>query len=173
MVFRMICVANVFKYKGHEDLMAAIKLIGPALPEPWLLTLVGRGTERFNGAWRVRGVGYCPYIRERLANSDLFILPSHEEGCSNALLEAMACGVPVIATDIGGNKDAIIHGNTGLLVPPSNQLALGQAIIWMAAQPERRKRMADRAKADVAKRFSFNRCIDDYEALYRSALKGA
>ncbi len=171
-VFQMICVANAFTYKGHEDLLAAIRQIGPQLPEPWNLWLVGRGTEKYT-TWRVHGLGYRTDVASLLASSDLFILPSHEEGSSNALLEAMAAGVPVIATQTGGNTDAIIQGISGVLVPTRSPVALGAAIVAMAANLDMRARMAKAAKQDIARRFTWERCVDDYEALYHSAIEGA
>lgn len=171
--FTMLCVANAFPYKGHEDLLAALRLAGPSLPEPWVLYLAGKGTERFTG-FRVEGLGYCkPYqIALMLAATDLFILPSHEEGCSNALLEAMACGVPVIATDVGGNKDVVIHGHSGWLVKPKDPQSLANGIVYMANNLGTRSAMAHNAESDIAKRFGFERMIDDYRALYRSAVTG-
>ncbi len=170
-VFQMICVANAFAYKGHEDLLAAIRRIGPGLPEPWNLWLVGRDTEKYS-SWRVDGLGYRTDIAELLACSDLFILPSHEEGSSNALLEAMAAGVPSIATQVGGNADAIIPGITGILVPVRSPAALGAAILAIATNPGMRAKMAKAARQDVARRFTWDRCLDDYEALYHSAIEG-
>ncbi len=170
--FHMICVANAFAYKGYEDLIAAIRQIGPQLPEPWHLWLAGRGTEKYT-TWRVTGLGYRTDIEAMLATSDLFILPSHEEGSSNALLEAMAAGVPVIATQTGGNADAIIQGISGVLVPVRSPVALGAAIVAMAANPDMRAKMAKAAKQDIARRFTWERCVDDYETLYHSAIEGA
>ena len=171
-IFRMLCVANMFPYKGHDDLFAAIEQIRPSLPKSWMLNLAGRGTERFD--WpgpdpHIAGFGYCKHVNELLAGADLFILPSHEEGSSNALLEAMMCGVPVIATDVGGNKDAVRNGETGLLVPAHSPSKLALAIQTMADNPDMRRKMALAAQLDVARRFSFERCVNEYEALYRSA----
>ncbi len=171
-VFQMICVANAFAYKGHEDLLAAIRQVGPQLPEPWNLWLVGRDTDKYN-SWRVFGLGYRTDVASLLASSDLFILPSHEEGSSNALLEAMAAGIPVIATQTGGNADTIIPGITGMLVPVGSLAALGAAILAMAANPDMRAKMAKSAQQDVARRFTWERCVYDYETLYRSAIEGA
>ena len=174
--FRMLCVANMLPYKGHDDLLEAIERIRPALGKHWLLTLAGRGTEKFDWPWpdpHIAGAGYCPHVNFLLANADLFILPSHEEGSSNALLEAMACGVPVIATDVGGNRDAVIHGITGLLVPPRSPAKLAMAIQSLADAPMMRKLMAEAAQERVAKLFSWSRCLDEYETLYCSAAEGS
>ncbi len=168
--FTMLCVGNAFPYKGHEDLMEAVARIGPGLPEPWSLVFLGKGTEKYTG-WRVYGRGY-QNVSGWLPMAHLFILPSHEEGSSNALLEAMASGVPVIATQVGGNADAIIPGITGILVPVHSPAALGAAILAMATNPDMRAKMAKAARQDIARRFTWERCLDDYEALYHSAIKG-
>jgi glycosyltransferase involved in cell wall biosynthesis len=173
--FTMICIANAFAYKGHDDLFAALQLIKYDLP-PWRLLLVGRGTEKYSyqdDYWDVCGMGEQECVPFLLRRSHLFILPSHEEGSSNALLEAMASLVPVIATDVGGNNDTVINGITGYLVPPKSPPDLAKAILWMATNPERRFEFAANAKVDVAKRFSLKRCVDEYADLYRSAVKGA
>lgn len=166
--FNIVCVGNAFPYKGHKDLMAAMRRVGPGMPEPWKLIFIGRGTEKYGG-FNVFGAGYHDDIAPWLAHADLFVLPSHEEGSSNALLEAMASGIPVIATNVGGNRDAIIPGQTGLLVPPQDPAKLGLAIMAMVNDPMIRAEFAANAKQYVAKKFSFERCIDDYEALYRAA----
>ncbi len=167
--FTMICVANKFPYKGHADLFSALFLIQCDLP-PWRLLLAGRGTEYIHlcSTGRTIGLGISKSVPALLKQSDLFILPSHGEGSSNALLEAMAAGVPIIATDVGGNSDAITHGETGILVPPKDPRRLAAAILWMTERPNRRREMARMAQLDAILRFSMERCIDDYEALYGS-----
>lgn len=170
--FSMLCVANAFPYKGHLDLIEAVNRIRAVLPEGWMLRLAGHGTERFDDKTNIIGLGYCDNVPTLLAMSDLLILPSHEEGSSNALLEAMAAGVPVIATNVGGNKDAITQFQTGMLVPPRNPKILSDAILFMAQHPEQRQMFARVAQADIAKRFSWQRCVDEYEAVYRSILEG-
>lgn len=174
-VFRMLCVANMFPYKGHADLFAAIERIRADLPKSWMLTLVGKGTEKFDWPGQdphIIGLGYDPNVAQHLANADLFILPSHEEGSSNALLEAMAAGVPVIATSVGGNVDAVTTG-CGVLIPPKNPAALAGAILALAEDPGLRSKLAANAQKMVAEKFGFERMLNDYETLYRAALKGA
>lgn len=163
--FVMLCVANYFPYKGIEDLIAAMDIIRDCLP-PWQLILAGKGTEKFELS-RIVGISYSTEVPKLLSIADLFILPSHEEGSSNALLEAMAAGVPVIATDVGGNSDAIQHGYTGVLVPPRRPDMLAVQIKAAALCREQFARMARMAQLDVAIRFSFDRMVDEYEALYR------
>ena len=161
--FRVLSVANAFSYKGLPDLIEAVKLTS-GLPKPIALWLVGKGTEIYP-----QGLGYQdPTMFYAMA--DLFVLPSHEEGSSNALLEAMATGVPVIATAVGGNVDAITHGHNGWLVLPKNPLLLADGIRYMAMNEGSRLTMAHNAQRMVAERFGFERMVDEYIKLYDEAV---
>jgi glycosyltransferase involved in cell wall biosynthesis len=103
-----------------------------------------------------------------LAAGDIFILPSHQEGFSNALLEAMAANLAVIATAVGGNLDAIVDSESGMLVPPRDPAALAAAIARFASDPDIRRRSGDAARRRVEQRFSLARCVERYEKLYRA-----
>jgi glycosyltransferase involved in cell wall biosynthesis len=107
-------------------------------------------------------------VEDLLFASDIFVLPSHQEGFSNALLEAMAASVPAIATAVGGNSDAVVDGETGLLVPPSNPRSLAAAILRLAKNPELCRRFAEAGRRRVEQKFSLEACVDRYEKLYRA-----
>jgi len=83
--------------------------------------------ESLDGRGRIRFLGHCPDVRPVLAAADLFVLPSHREGLPNAVLEAMAVGVPVVATAVDGTGEVVTDGETGLLVPPHDPDALDHA----------------------------------------------
>lgn len=176
----LCCVANLIHYKGHADLIDAVILAKPLLPSDWSLLLVGRddglGSEMQRRAEKggvgqhVKFLGGRNDVPELLAASDLFILPSHEEGFSNALLEAMAAGLPVIATDVGGNAEAVVNGETGIIVPPRRPDLLAAAILEYAQSPESRKVMGEAAMARSAAEFSLEACIEHYHAVYRSLM---
>jgi glycosyltransferase involved in cell wall biosynthesis len=102
-----------------------------------------------------------------LAAGDIFVLPSHEEGFSNALLEAMAAQLAVIATAVGGNPDAIVDEESGILVRPRDARALAAALKRLAGEPALRRRLGEAARARVEERFSLERCVAHYERLYR------
>ena len=164
--FTILCVANAWPHKHLGDLINAVGMIGHELPDPWRLVLVGRGTEQYNAYDRVYGYGYRRDIPEILSTADVFVMPSCAEGCPNAVLEAMAAGVPVIAADTGGNTDAVEHGVTGVLCTPRKPENLASALLMASRCPEQFKVMADNAKARVNKLFSMETCINRYEQLY-------
>jgi glycosyltransferase involved in cell wall biosynthesis len=99
--------------------------------------------------------------------ADIAILPSHEEGFPNAVIEAMAAGLPVIATDVGGIPDAIEHGQTGLIVPPRQPAALGAAILELARDPVRRRQFGQNGRSKIEAEFSLPLCADRYVRLYQ------
>jgi glycosyltransferase involved in cell wall biosynthesis len=172
----MAIVANLIPYKGHADLLAALGRVKSQLPEKWALLIVGRdngigsalaGQARELGIDRhVRFLGQRSDIPDLLGAADVGLLASHEEGFSNAILEKMAAGLPVIATDVGGNSEAIVEGVTGFLVPPRDPEALGVAIVKLCSDRALARRMGDAGRARVRQEFSIDRCIGRYEQLY-------
>ncbi|TFH42095.1 MAG: glycosyltransferase, partial [Lysobacterales bacterium] len=98
----------------------------------------------------------------------IFVLPSHEEGFSNALIEAMSAGLPIVATDVGGNSEAIEDGVSGIIVPPRNPPAIAAAVEVVAHCRDLRMRLGVAARNRVREKFSLDSCVDAYDALYRS-----
>jgi glycosyltransferase involved in cell wall biosynthesis len=107
-------------------------------------------------------------VEELLSASDIFVLPSHQEGFSNALLEAMAARLPAVATAIGGNIDAVSDNETGLLVPVRDPRGLAAAILRLAQAPDLRRSFGEAARRRVEQCFSLQACVDRYERLYRA-----
>jgi sugar transferase (PEP-CTERM/EpsH1 system associated) len=101
---------------------------------------------------------------------DVFVLPSLAEGISNTLLEAMASGLPVVATKVGGNPELVADRVTGLLVPPSDPLALAQAIRTYLNDADARRRAGRKARAQAQAQFSMDAMVDGYLAVYRRVL---
>lgn len=99
---------------------------------------------------------------------DIFVLPSKNEGLSNTILEAMACGVPVIATSVGGNPELVKNGETGLLVLPNSENAIQMAITYYLENPEIRKLHGKNGRLKVEKCFSLQRMVAEYENLYKT-----
>jgi glycosyltransferase involved in cell wall biosynthesis len=170
-------VANLHPYKGHADLIAALSRIAQNLPQPWRLLLPGRdggALEGLRAQIAAAGLaddivlpGEWPGSREPYAAADIGLLVSHTEGFSNALIEGMAAGLPMIATAVGGNLDAVADGGTGLLVPVADPAALAAAIVRLAGDDALRRRIGSAAGAVTEARFSLEACVAGYERLWR------
>lgn len=170
-------VANFYTYKGHADLISALALAKPRLPPAWRLLLVGRdaGTrddlqEQINGlnlTSHVNFIGEWPGSRQPYAAADIGLLVSHTEGFSNSLIEGMAGGLPMIATAVGGNIDALVHGTTGLLVPVALPETLADAILKLADNPDLRRTLGTAARLTAERDFSLEACVSAYERLWR------
>jgi glycosyltransferase involved in cell wall biosynthesis len=180
--FVMIVVANLIPYKGHADLLQALHLARHRLPVGWRLLCAGSGVEyeeklraiadELGLGKHVLWLGSRHDVPNLLAASDLGLLPSHEEGFSNALLEGMAAGLPMIATDVGGNPEAVSHGQTGYIVPPHSPIPLADAIVDLADDIAKRRRFGMQGRARILKYFSLANCVDKYDRLF-SALAGS
>jgi len=144
------------------------------------LVLVGDGPERSNlvraaAAARVPApvifAGHQRDVRPFYGMADLFVLPSHSEGSPNVLLEAMAAGVPVVATAAGGVPEMTESEETALLVPPSDPEALAGAMIRLLADPPLATRLAANASAMIQSRFSPETYERELTAIY-AGLRG-
>jgi len=145
-----------------------------------VLVLVGDGPER-EGVEKLAGaLGLGPYVTflgEQLhlgglfAQADLFVLPSEQESFGLAALEALASGVPVVASDVGGLPEVVRDGETGLLVPPHDPRALAVAVLELLRDEPRRAAMGRAARADATARFRPGPVLDRFEALYRELLE--
>lgn len=164
--------------KDYEVLLRAFTLARQAHPALQLV-LVGDGSlrpylealaRRLQVAPWVEFAGHQEAVDRWLARMDCFALPSRYEGCSNALLEAMAAGLPVIATRIEGNAEVIEEGLHGKLVPPRDVEAMAGALLEVCRDPVGACAMGARARARVQERFSVARMARETMALYANLL---
>ena len=172
-----ITVSNFYPYKGHETLVEAMPRVVASCPEV-LFLLVGRDSGTMERTReRVRQLGLDGHVRflgnradvpDLVRASDLFVHPSREEGFSNAILEAMAGGLPVVACDVGGNPEAVLDGVTGLLVPSRDPESLAVAVLDLLADGEKRRRMGEAGRRRTAEEFTLERMVKEMEALYES-----
>jgi glycosyltransferase involved in cell wall biosynthesis len=101
-----------------------------------------------------------------MAAMDLFVLPSLAEGISNTILEAMACGLPVVATRVGGNAELVVEGRTGALVERANPAAMAAALAGYVHDPERRREHGAAARQRIEEGFSLAGMVARYTDLY-------
>jgi glycosyltransferase involved in cell wall biosynthesis len=158
---RILTVANLRPEKGLDVLIDAARLVSRRFPDVHF-TVVGGGPERAQLLERVDGHG--------LGGIVTFVLPSRSESFPNALLEAMAAGVPVVASAVGGVLELVEHGRTGTLIPPGNAQALADSLCGLVAEPSRGIAMARAARAHVATAYSFDRMVAGFDALYQDQL---
>jgi glycosyltransferase involved in cell wall biosynthesis len=121
---------------------------------------------------RVLFLGFQTDIRRWMQAADGFILASQREGLPIGLLEAAACALPAVATDVPGTREVIVDGHTGWLAPACDAAALGETMNRMMQTPlEERRAMGERARQMVIERYSLHMILDKWEALYMGLLK--
>ncbi len=179
---RFIYVGRLEPVKGVDLVLQAATLLRSALPggaPAWSLTLAGDGSQRaaleaqahaLGLADRVRFLGTRQDVANLLSSNDVLVLPSRWEGMPNVALEAMACGLPVIATAVGGTPEVVAHRETGILVPPEQPLALAQAMAVLLADASLREKMGQAGRRRVETEFSIDTAVARTEALYRELL---
>lgn len=172
------CVARLVPVKGIEDAIEATARLTDVSP-PVHLVLVGDGPQRLalQRLAKERGIGDRTHflglrrdVPELLPLFDLLVLPSRNEGMGRVIVEAQAAGVPVVATKVGGIPDLVTDGETGILVPPADPVALATAIRSLVEDRETRARMGAAARAHVARDLSAEAMVRALDALYRRSL---
>jgi glycosyltransferase involved in cell wall biosynthesis len=172
-------LATLKPAKGHDVFLRAAARIHARRPEA-AFAIVGDGPLRgqlgdlaraLGLSERVRFFGFQRQVAEYLAACDVLVSSSRDnEGHSNSILEAMALGVPVVATDIGGSAELVADRRTGLLVPVDDDAALATAVERVLAEPSEAAAMASRARALVASRFGQAQMVARYQGLYEALL---
>jgi N-acetyl-alpha-D-glucosaminyl L-malate synthase BshA len=149
---------------------------------PAKLVLIGDGPERGSAEYLVRQkcltrdvhfLGKQDRVQEKLGLADLFLLPSDLESFGLAALEAMACEVPVIATNVGGVPEVIEHGVDGYLIAPRDIAAGAKYALEILTSPDRGRGMGQRARVDARKKYCANDIIPIYERYYEQVLGSA
>ena len=167
----------------HQTLLAQAFVLAlqqqPALRARLRLVLVGEGPLRAQAQTLLSQAGVADLawlpgeradVPDVMRGLHAFALPSLAEGVSNTILEAMACGLPVIATAVGGNAELVQHEHTGLVVHSDDVAAMAEAICRLAQQPHESARMGAAGRTAVEQRFSLNAMVEAYRAMYDHAL---
>ena len=149
--------------------------LAPALKPTLRLAMIGDGPLRAESQAILDAAGLAPLawlpgersdVPDVMRSLDCFALPSLAEGISNTILEAMSTGLPVVATDVGGNADLVVNGSTGQIVPPADVEALATALVRMASDPARARAMGREGRAEAERRFSMQAMVDTYQGVY-------
>lgn len=168
------CIARLTEPKHHENLLEAFSRLEPRRYGLKLL-LVGEGEMRSSIEGKIIALGISDIVElagnrndvpEQLANMDIFVLPSKREGFPISILEAMAAGKPVVATNVGGVAEVIVSGDNGLIVPPSDPEALQAALKTLLDNPKYARDLAVSGQVTVNNKFSLNQMMNSYESLF-------
>ncbi len=171
-------VGRLEPIKGYRYFLEAAALVLRSYPEAYFL-LAGDGRERSELSDRAQALGigerFCLLgwrddVPSLLKAMDLFVIPSLNEGMGRSAVEAMAAGLPVVASRVGSLPEVVAHGDTGLLVPPADPEALASAILSLLKDPRGRRAMGERARAAVDP-YSVEIMVERIEALYRELLR--
>lgn len=175
-------VGRMQEVKDQTNLARAFVLAlrtRPALGDRLRLVMVGGGPLRAQAQAILDEAGMADLawlpgeradIPDILRGLDLFVLPSLAEGVSNTILEAMASGLPVVATAVGGNRELVRPGTTGTLVPAADSAALAAALADYALDPAAARRAGLAGRAEIERRFSIGAMVDAYHGLYGKLL---
>jgi glycosyltransferase involved in cell wall biosynthesis len=164
--------------KGHRELFGAMAQIQERRPVHALIVGGGRRQGEMAEVAAGLGIGGAVHflgnrrdIPDLLNAMDIFVLPSHSEGVSLALLEAMAAGLPVIASAVGGLPEVIAAGVNGVLIPPRDPGALAAALARLLAEPDLARRLGDQARRDVEAHYSLDRLGREINEIYEELVK--
>ena len=172
---RIVMTARFAAQKDHLTLLYALNGIagdyelqfigdGPTLP------LVRETAHRLGLEHRIKFLGDCSNVEELLSRAHLFVLSTKWEGLPISILEGMRAGLPVIATDVGGVKEAVDHGVTGYLVPPGGVLNLEGRILELVKNPERRLELGQAGRERYERDFTLERMLSRTAAIYNLLL---
>jgi glycosyltransferase involved in cell wall biosynthesis len=170
----VVTVARLSPEKDVANLVRASALVARQFPDLSVEVAGGgacfddlkRLTAELGVGDRVKFLGEVRDVPALLARARMFVLPSRSEGIPLTVLEAMARGLPVVATRVGGLSEVVVEGETGLLVPSADPAALAAAMLRLWRETDTGRRMGEAGRRRVEQVFDIRRMIDDYEALY-------
>src|SRR5262249_49773077 len=172
-------VGSLYPVKGHKYLIDAMPSVLGRFPDT-VFVIVGQGglrdeleahAVRLGLASHLRFLGHREDIQNILSICDIFVLPSLSEGMPLALLEAMAAGLPAVATGVGGVVEVLDDRQTGLVIPPRASDALADKVITLLSDPPLAKELGEAAQHLVAGRFSLDGMVRAYESVYSELIR--
>lgn len=171
----VVCVSRLSHEKGIDVLLQAWHLVHKQFPQAKLIivgigplqTQLERMAQALGIADSVEFAGFQSDIPAQLHRGNLAVLPSHWEGMPNAVLEAMACGLPCVATRVSGSEDIIQHGVNGVLVEPGDYESMAEALLTLLRDPALAQKYGRAARARVEQHYALEHITDRYVELYQ------
>ena len=181
--FLIATVGNIRRVKGHDVFIRAAAMVSEQFPkarfsiagsvlEPDFFAELQTLVQELKLAERFQFDGEVTNLRHYLSTADMFVLPSRSEGFSNAIIEAMAASLPVVATDVGGNAEAVKDGMNGFLVPSDDPGALAAAILRVLSDTSRAQEMGMAGRKLVAEKFTTEAMMVGITPVYTTLLCG-
>ena len=183
-IFTVVMVGRMSPFKDYETFIEVAKSLGKnGANAKWHFLALGYGPQReeliksasdlidqglldFPDA----GLEVLPYVRQAQAGV-LMTRPPNTEGCSNAIMEYMACGLPVICSESGGNRELVVDGVTGFIVPPMNISALEDKLLWLHAHPDQAQTMGMAGRKRFCNHFTVEKFIEKNLSVYQELLR--
>jgi glycosyltransferase involved in cell wall biosynthesis len=174
-------VANIREDKAHLCLVEAARTVTGTIPAARFLFVGHKGTEAGAVRERILDLGLEDRILLTgprndvgaiLAASSVVAHPGEQEGFSNAILEAMAAGLPVVASRAGGNPETVADSDTGILVPPGDARAFAESILGLLRDPSRARELGEAGRRRAKELFSIKRMVESIEQTYRELMEG-
>jgi glycosyltransferase involved in cell wall biosynthesis len=175
-------VITVGRLAAPKDTVTLVRALARVPGRPFRATIVGDGPDRPAVEAEIRAAGLEGVVElagerqdvpDLLADADVFALSSRSEGAPISVLEAMAAGLPVVASAVGGVPEIVAHGATGLLVPPGDAAALAEALEQLLADPALRRRLGEAGRERVRERFDLTELRRAHVELYARELARA
>jgi len=172
---KVIAVGRLFYTKAFDVLVRASELVKQELDD-LLLLIAGEGEDRMRLEKLIRHLGVGSYVKllglrhdvmGLMKASDIFVMPSHYEGLSIAMIEAMACGLPIVASDAPGLRDYVDHEQNGFLFPVGDHKALAECILRLANDKKLRVRLSRRARECFEREYDMRRNVKPLDILFR------
>jgi len=181
--FTVIMTGRMAPEKDYESFFGAARFLGSGSNGLWRFLAVGDGPERstfqsMNSDLVKDGGVEFPEPGVEILNlvgaADVGVLMTnaslHAEGCSNSILEYMACGLPVVCSEGGGNRELVADGEAGVVVRPADPVHLAGTLLWLKENPDIASRLGDKGRAAVGERFTVERMVSDITAIYSEVL---
>ncbi len=181
--FTVVMVARMDPFKDHDSFIRAARILSAADEEDgWHFQILGNGLQRaaviesaadliekgvmdFPNA----GLEVLPYVRQAHAGV-LLTRPPNQEGCANAIMEYMACGLPVVCSNSGGNRELIVEGETGFTVPSQDVTALVAKLLWLRAHPQEAHAMGTAGRQRFLEEFTVEKLVEKTSSVYKEFL---
>lgn len=173
----LLCLGRLVRQKGFDLALAAFASISDRFPK-MRLVVAGDGPERASMERQIATLGLANRVEFRgwvapedivnlINTATVVLMPSRLEGLPSVALQAGIMARPVVATPIGGLSEIVLHQQTGLLIPPEDQVGLAEAIVFLLEHPEAAVQMGQAIRDRVKDMFSWQQCVDAYDTLFR------